>query len=355
MAIPTWNRKPILDITLESICSQVEDLPVEVIVSDHGSTDGTFQMIQEKRKKYPFILPYVCRRQNPSDFSHNFKFTFGLPESKWTWTFGDDDIMLPGALKKVLSILDERVPFIHVGEISRTNNSMEVIEGQMIDLCNKIGLLDFTGFITGNVVRSDKLQAAVNSPNWDKYAVSAFPQSLSLLESLFYDNVAFIDYALIEAQDRDRHSPLRMEDDRGGRWAAENIGMRYCYVVPAIRTVLDCVGHKEPLFPSFFRYLNTYLWDRFAIDTINNYTDMIMKHPNDVFVHHFIWDAFAEMADYLNEENKVKVKGEIYAGRDIIDLHIAAIQKMNEVGVKLDEYCQRRMTPQFPYNYIGKI
>ena len=355
VVIPTWNRKPLVEVAIDSICSQIGKLPVELIVSDHGSTDGTFEMLKEKRKTYPMLNPYVCRRVKEPDFSHNFQFAFGLPESRWTWTFGDDDKMLPGALEKVVQILDDRVPFVHVGESSRTKNTMKVVEGTMMENCNDLGFLDFTGFITGNIIRSDKLKSAVNSANWDLYAQSAFPQSLSLLEALAYDYSAFIDYGMIEAQDRELSGNLRTEDDRGQRWANANIGARYSYIIPALKVLLKHINYDKPLKPSFFRYLSYYLWDRFALDTISTYTGMVINAPHDVFVHHFLWDLFAEMADFLDEENKAKVKAEIYAGRDMMDQHMEAVAAMNKAGQAMDEYCSRHMTDQFPYNYIGAI
>ena len=353
--IPTWNRKPLLEVCIDSIASQVKGLPVSLLVSDHGSTDGTFAFLKEKERQYPFMELFVCRRLDPPDFSHNFKFAFDLPSTPFTWTFGDDDKMLPGALEKVVSILDERVPFVHVGEVSRTKNTMQVLEGSMIENCNKIGLLDFTGFITGNIIRTDKLKAAVNSPNWDGYATTAFPQSLSLLESLFYDNTAFIDFGLIEAQDRELSGPLRTEDDRGMRWFTQNIGARYSYIIPQIRIVLDTVGHKEALKLPFFRYLSYYLWDRFIQDTISTYSGMVMNAPHDVFIHEPLWELFAGMADYLSKEDGEAVRKSIMQGKDVLDFHQNAIHELNKAGRMLDDFVNAHSKHLFPYLYLGEV
>ena len=135
----------------------------------------------------------------------------------------------------------------------------------------------------------------------------------------------------------------------------QNIGARYSYCIPLIRTMLDTIGYTKPLKPSFFRYLSYYLWDRFAMDTISTYTGMVMNAPHDIFVHEDLWDLFAGMADYLDEENRKKVRDEIYRGKAVIDQHQAAVHAMNEAGRVMDEYCKAHMTDQFPYNYIGAI
>ena len=353
IVIPTWNRKPLVSVAIDSICSQIGDKSVEVYVSDHGSTDGTFEMLKEKH--WPMLRLFVCGRIEQPDFSDNFQFSFGLAESEWTWTFGDDDFMIPGALERVLPLLTKERSFLHVGEAARSRSTLELREGSLIDLCNDLGFLDITGFITGNIVRTEKLKEAVNSENWAEYAKTAFPQSLSLLEACGNDNSAFFDCAVVEAQDRNLSGPLRQEDDRGQRWARTNIGARYSYIIPLVQKALDKLNYKKPLKPSFWRYQSYYLWDRFINDTVNTYSHQIMASPENDIEHHFLWDLFAGMADYLDFDNRLKVRAELFKGRSVIDDHLKAIKELNRMGAVLDEYVMSHSKEIFPFNYIGSI
>ena len=91
--IPTWNRAPQLRRSLCSIAERVSTHPVKVIVSDHGSTDETPQVIAEFAEKYPFVSGTRLERGDADDYATNFRHCFGLATTKWTWTFGDDDLL----------------------------------------------------------------------------------------------------------------------------------------------------------------------------------------------------------------------------------------------------------------------
>jgi GT2 family glycosyltransferase len=63
--IPTWNRRDLLRLTIESF--RFQTLPpeeFEVIVVDDGSTDGTDRMVQELRPVMPFPLIYRRMPEN---------------------------------------------------------------------------------------------------------------------------------------------------------------------------------------------------------------------------------------------------------------------------------------------------
>ncbi len=98
--IPTYRRES-LDACLNSITSQYND-HVEIIVSDNDQ-DGFAKNIVYKYEKY--ISEYSIRKQNIGcDGNCLYGITAG--DGEYVWVIGDDDVILPGALDTILSMLD---------------------------------------------------------------------------------------------------------------------------------------------------------------------------------------------------------------------------------------------------------
>ena len=98
--IPTYKRES-LDACLNSIASQHND-HVEIIVSDNDQ-DGSAGNIVYKYKDY--VSEYSIRKQNIGcDGNCLHGITAG--DGEYVWVVGDDDIILPGAVNTILSMLD---------------------------------------------------------------------------------------------------------------------------------------------------------------------------------------------------------------------------------------------------------
>jgi len=98
--IPTYRRES-LDACLSSIASQHNDR-VEIIVSDNDQ-DGFASNIVYKYKDY--VSEYSIRKQNIGcDGNCLYGITSG--DGEYIWVMGDDDIILPGAVSTILSMLD---------------------------------------------------------------------------------------------------------------------------------------------------------------------------------------------------------------------------------------------------------
>src|SRR5438309_29057 len=63
--ICTYNGKRNLDKTLESIATQenVDSIPVELIVVDNASTDGTFEFVKNKWSALNSFIPLVLLQE----------------------------------------------------------------------------------------------------------------------------------------------------------------------------------------------------------------------------------------------------------------------------------------------------
>lgn len=102
IAIPTYNRVEFLNRSLNSILKQFED-EVEILVSDNASTDETFAYMSKAIEDYPHIN-YV-RNENNIGPDNNFLQCYNLAAGKFVLLLGDDDVLMDGALKEILSFL----------------------------------------------------------------------------------------------------------------------------------------------------------------------------------------------------------------------------------------------------------
>ena len=99
-AIPTWNRSKEIQECLNSMIKQIIEVNrnVEIFISDNASTDETTKVLEEYAKKYKFIK--YSRNEKNLGFDLNLISAIEKSAGEYAWIFGDDDILLDGALKK---------------------------------------------------------------------------------------------------------------------------------------------------------------------------------------------------------------------------------------------------------------
>ncbi len=342
--IPTWNRKAQLEICIRSIAEQIKNVTshhIRILVSDDCSTDGTKEMVDGLKMEYPLIIGYRCREKR-TDYSDAFKDIFTIHDADWSWTFGDDDILEPTALATILKILpDTDCQMVHVAERSRASGTNGVYKGELFTLCNTFGWIDMTGFITGNIVRGDKLKAAGNSPRWPLYAKSAFVQSCALLEVLAYEQCALIDSPLVATQAE------VMTTESGERWAADNIPGRYMLVVAALERMYEEKILTKQVSPTFFRYINSHLWDRHIANFVNDYFEHSGVWSEDS------WASITNLATFINDPQVAqKVVADVEHSRGLTTL--LTYMKMNVASLETELKAIKELHDEscFPYGYV---
>lgn len=103
IAVPTYNRASYLDVCLTSLVSQLqgfEDL-IEIIVSDNCSSDDTSAVVQRYSNSTD-VLRYIKNEVNVGA-DRNFHQCFIRSEGEYLLLLGDDDVLLPGALARILA------------------------------------------------------------------------------------------------------------------------------------------------------------------------------------------------------------------------------------------------------------
>lgn len=117
IAIPTYNRRRLLNECLEAILKEINETntrdSIEIIISDNASTDGTEEMIREK---YSFIEYH--RNASNLGVEQNVDKCFSYAHGEYTFIFSDDDILLPGALSEIIKAIRIKPNFIHLNTVS---------------------------------------------------------------------------------------------------------------------------------------------------------------------------------------------------------------------------------------------
>lgn len=109
IAIPTWNRAAFLENALAALLPQVNEVKdkVEFIISDNASTDYTQDVVNEFRLKFPDISFCTFIQQTNTGFYGNFRKCREMASGEYFWLLSDNDYLVNGTLKEVISILTE--------------------------------------------------------------------------------------------------------------------------------------------------------------------------------------------------------------------------------------------------------
>ena len=330
-AIPTWNRVKQLERCIKSIQAEGG----RVLVSDHGSTDGTVEMLEKLGVEY-VTLP----RTEKSDFQDNFRHVFSLPETEWTWMFGDDDLLRLGSLQTVLEALKGAGEFLRVAEKARASESPSFKRGTLLEVCSTFGWLDMTGFITGNIVKTERLRRAVNNPKWEFWSKNAFPQSCALLEELRNDQAMFLDLPIIDSQEK--------AADINQRWEANNTALRYFFVDESLTDMVQRGILPKHLDNVFFRYHSYFLWDRLISNMISDYSTF----PDKPQIH--LWKHIEGLAELLADDQKAILKNRILEVQQMIERHQEALESLSECSVGLRILNDQHNTERFGWTYTGE-
>ena len=60
----TYNHAPFIKDCLDGIMAQQTDFPIEILIHDDASTDGTDVIVREYTEKYPEIIFPIFEEEN---------------------------------------------------------------------------------------------------------------------------------------------------------------------------------------------------------------------------------------------------------------------------------------------------
>ena len=108
IGIPTYNRAALLREALEAIATQLDATfgpQVEIIVSDNASTDETQAIVKQLVSSYPSLYLVYFRQSENLGADANVNTLLKMATGEFVYLLSDDDILLPGAVATVFSLL----------------------------------------------------------------------------------------------------------------------------------------------------------------------------------------------------------------------------------------------------------
>lgn len=110
IAIPTYNRAAFLELCLKRISEELVSLSadqrmlVKVYVSNNASTDNTTEVIAQCQLNEAGEFEVVVNPENIGG-ERNVAQCYTSATTPYVWVLGDDDVILPGGLSKVIDVL----------------------------------------------------------------------------------------------------------------------------------------------------------------------------------------------------------------------------------------------------------
>ncbi|MGF6755971.1 glycosyltransferase family 2 protein [Paraburkholderia sp. GAS42] len=117
-----YNQEDYIGACLQSVLTQKVDVPFEVVIGDDGSKDGSVEVIESFRARYPGIIKLV-RHESNVGYSRNFADVIAETSGEYIACIDGDDMMLPGKLARQLDFLETQRDFGMVVHKMRTINS----------------------------------------------------------------------------------------------------------------------------------------------------------------------------------------------------------------------------------------
>ena len=201
IAIPTFNRAPYLERCLAQIVKQTaafED-KVELIVSDNCSTDQTEEVVNRYIAGGSRIN-FLKNHQNLGP-DGNFRKCFEAARGTYFLLFSDDDLLLDGALGRILSVIESseygvvylRTYFFvsdHERERPNRKTTGPVIFDDLARFIDKVDVW-FT-FISGNVINKSLVYPELNLADFEQTNLLQLSWTFSSLfnsrRNVYYDD-----------------------------------------------------------------------------------------------------------------------------------------------------------------------
>lgn len=196
VCIPTYNRAPILKQLLEQFTAQIRaagltDSDVAFYFSDNASPDDTPRVIEDFQRQ-GFRVHYS---RNPTNIGihRNVLRIYSLPRGRYCWGLGDDELLCPDALPRMLKVLREHAPGLLIAFNSRYDLRIPVPElfpsyqafAKKCLQLNAHALAEHT-LISSNIIRSDHFDYALGEANVHMY----FPNMFGLMRPLIRDRLS---------------------------------------------------------------------------------------------------------------------------------------------------------------------
>jgi glycosyltransferase involved in cell wall biosynthesis len=111
VVLGSYNRYPFLRAALESVRTNGQDFPYEIIVVDGGSTDGSLRYLNKQKDVITIIQhnrgEFRGKKIKRRSWGYFMNLGFKTAQGKYILMISDDCLLVPGALKNGVILFDE--------------------------------------------------------------------------------------------------------------------------------------------------------------------------------------------------------------------------------------------------------
>ncbi len=377
--IRTWNRLPYLKRCLERIIEEVSKVGAEkdvvIFVIDNHCTDGTTSYLKNLQKEVPYLVVHRWEKWcKMGEFLPIPEEVMKKIKSKFTWSMGDDDILISDAFLRIWNFLNtekaEDYFLIAVGNGELKPHSYKTYEATVLDFCNLMGANQFIGWgsaiITNLVYEEELLEEKEEEVKIFKekyaplYAKTAFAHVLRFLHLYKDEPAIFFDYPTVEPMEDVTKNPKKIKED-GERWERENVGWKYFLYAKALKKMFDDGILEKKLKPMFFKYLEGFLWNRFLGEMIASRLGIYTRNPRPDEG----WDIILDIAEIIDDPVIAQdLRRTVFLARELCREYLFLKEKVEEspeLKERLEEVknsllsaYNETLKPLFPKGWAGK-
>lgn len=129
VCIATFGRARFIGETLDSILGQMEP-GVEVVVVDGASPDDTPKVVARHAAGHPHVRYH--RESTNSGIDADYDKAVGYARGEYCWLMTDDDVLLPGAIARVLAAVADGPDLVVLNAESRTPDFSRIVDVRLI-------------------------------------------------------------------------------------------------------------------------------------------------------------------------------------------------------------------------------
>jgi len=161
IAIPTYNRPEQLARLCDLLVSEIDRFNLSDKVSILICDNSCIEVAKQNKKNYSDIICYKKNNENIG-YDGNILALYSEMNTKYVWYFGDDDLVVPGALNHIIEILVESTSDVLLVPFKQPPNNLKLPyqckkevkiyfnQSEIVDLILK------TGKLTSYIIRQEK-------------------------------------------------------------------------------------------------------------------------------------------------------------------------------------------------------
>ena len=189
IVVPVYNVKEYLPACMESLLGQAEGRPVEILLVDDGSTDGSGLLCQEYAKQHGQVRAF---RQENGGASAARNLGIRQAEGAYIQFVDSDDWLEEGALEKILAALENQPDVLLVNLNRYRDGKKESVTGWHSE-----SLAGGTEAFLGRLIRKEEMCAMPQVAIFRRQL--AREGELAFLEGIIHEDMEWIPHLLCQA------------------------------------------------------------------------------------------------------------------------------------------------------------